>query len=284
MVKAFTAFAQPNQASSIRFVGPSSESAPTNDGQRIINGTETTIEEYPFMASVRKSDGTFYCGGTILSRNWIMTSAACVSLNIRPTIQVGRTNISEEFDESVFQVERLIRHPNFTNSIYDSYTYDIALLKLERPLEFSESIQPVKLPKPYFEVDDADLGVTLVGWGEIEDGTLQDILRKVDYYVVPNEQCADIHSYKIFPTQICAAYPGGGKGQCNGDGGGPLLHHGIQVGIGSWSIKPCGIAPYPGVLTKVSHYLDFIYQHTDVEPPIDPPKEEQWLAEPIRSL
>ncbi|XP_053686665.1 glandular kallikrein, prostatic-like [Sabethes cyaneus] len=248
--------------------------APTNDGQRIINGTETTIEEYPFMTSVRTSDGSHYCGGTILSRNWVMTAATCVAVNTLQTVQVGRTNISEEFDVSVFQVERYIRHPEHRGDPTSSYIHDIALLKLVNPLAFSETIQPVKLPKPFFEVDEADPGVTLVGWGKIEDGTYQDTLRKVDYYVVPNEVCDEIHSYNVYPTQICAAYPGGGKGQCNGDGGGPLLHHGIQVGIVSWSVKPCGIAPYPGVMTKVSHYIDFIYEHTDVEPPTDPPKEE----------
>lgn len=50
-----------------------------------------------------------------------------------------------------------------------------------------------------------------------------------------------------------------------GDSGGPLIHNGVQVGIVSWSIKPCTIAPYPGVLTKVSHFIDFIYEHTDLD-------------------
>lgn len=38
-----------------------------------------------------------------------------------------------------------------------------------------------------------------------------------------------------------------------------------QVGIVSWSIKPCGVPPYPGVFTAVSHYIDWIEDHTGVK-------------------
>lgn len=43
-----------------------------------------------------------------------------------------------------------------------------------------------------------------------------------------------------------------------GDSGGPLWVNGQQVGIVSWSEKPCTIAPYPGVFTEVSWYVDWI--------------------------
>ncbi|XP_053686666.1 trypsin-5-like [Sabethes cyaneus] len=243
------------------------KAAPTNDGQRVVNGTDTTIQEYPFMVSLRSSAGYHSCGGSILTRNWIMTAAQCVDSNTasQQTIQVGRTNVSSIADESVFKIELVIQHPEYDPS--NSYINDIALLKLVNPLKFSVSIQPVTLPEPFFEVDEADLEVTLVGWGVNNDGIFSDTLQKVDYYVVPNEQCNEIHGNNtIYPSQICAAEPGGGKGQCSGDSGSPLLHRGVQVGIVSWNIQPCTIAPYPGVLTKVSHYIDFIYEHTDLRP------------------
>lgn len=90
---------------------------------------------------------------------------------------------------------------------------------------------------------------------------------------------------KYFPdTNICGGIPEGGKGQCSGDSGGPLLVDGVQVGIVSWSVrnsekfleaqsveivdsqeKPCTIAPYPGVYTGVSHYLDWIQKHSGID-------------------
>lgn len=46
--------------------------------------------------------------------------------------------------------------------------------------------------------------------------------------------------------------------------GGPLLVNGIEVGIVSWSVKPCAVAPYPGVYTQVSYYREWIRQVTRV--------------------
>lgn len=57
---------------------------------------------------------------------------------------------------------------------------------------------------------------------------------------------------------ICGGVDEGGKGQCSGDSGGPLIHDNKQVGIVSWSIKPCTVAPYPGVYCKVANYIDWI--------------------------
>lgn len=47
--------------------------------------------------------------------------------------------------------------------------------------------------------------------------------------------------------------------------GGPLLVNGVQVGIVSWSVKPCGVPPFPGVFTEVSRYIDWIENNTGIE-------------------
>lgn len=37
--------------------------------------------------------------------------------------------------------------------------------------------------------------------------------------------------------------------------GGPLMVEGVQVGIVSWSVKPCTVPPYPGVFVNVALYI-----------------------------
>uniref|UniRef100_A0A182SZ29 Peptidase S1 domain-containing protein n=1 Tax=Anopheles maculatus TaxID=74869 RepID=A0A182SZ29_9DIPT len=233
------------------------------DHGKIVNGTDAAIENYPFVVSLRGASGGHSCGGSIITKRWILTAAHCVDYTtpLYQTVQVGRTNISRTEDESIYAIESVVIHPNYNPS--DSYIDDIALLKLSKPLVFSEQVQPVRLPKRFFEIDtlQSEL-VTLVGWGRnASDGPVQTTLQQIDYYAVPNEQCNQIHGNHIYPSQICAAEPGGGKGQCSGDSGGPLMYKQFQVGIVSWSIKPCAVAPYPGVLTKVSYYVDFINEH-----------------------
>ncbi|XP_058461930.1 chymotrypsin-1-like [Malaya genurostris] len=236
--------------------------APTAaDLSRIVNGTDASINDYPFMVSLRGSTGRHSCGGSILNENWILTAAHCVNYYTTPllqSVQVGRTDVSSEIDESVYWIDDVIIHPFYDPS--NSLIFDVALLKLKKSLVYDETIKPVQLPtEEYEELDESDLTVTLIGWGLNEtDGVLPTTLQKVDYFVVPNEKCNNFHSDHVYPNQICAAIPEGGKGQCNGDSGGPLLHNGVQVGIVSWSRKPCTIAPYPGVLTKVSYFIKFI--------------------------
>lgn len=184
--------------------------------QRIINGTYTTIEDFPFAFSLRSSSGSHSCGGSILSKLWMLCAAHCVNEYTSPilqSVQVGRTDISKAVDSSVYEIDLVIIHPNYDP--YNSYVNDIALIKLRRPLEFSETIYPVQLPLPCFEVPESNPEVTLIGWGVTDAGIIATTLQKVNYYAVPNEECDLIHSNTIHPSQICAAYPGGGKGQCS---------------------------------------------------------------------
>ncbi|XP_055532467.1 chymotrypsin-1-like [Wyeomyia smithii] len=227
---------------------------------RIVNGTDASIADYPFMVSLRGSTGRHSCGGSILNERWILTAAHCVNDHttaLVQSIQVGRSDVSTAVDDSVYLIADVIIHPHYDAA--NSYIDDVALIKLQKPLVFSDTVQPVILPTKYEEMAEPDLDVTLIGWGRLEtDGELPTTLQKVDYAVVLNRECNQLHRSHIFPSHICAAFPGGGKGQCNGDSGGPLLYKGVQVGIVSWSVKPCTVAPYPGVLTKVSYYIDFI--------------------------
>lgn len=87
------------------------------------------------------------------------------------------------------------------------------------------------------------------------------MLQKVDLITLSDEECNRKQHGRTGPSQICSGVPEGGKGQCSGDSGGPLVVEGVQVGIVSWSVKPCMIHPYPGVYTKVSHFIDWINEN-----------------------
>ncbi|XP_055537129.1 chymotrypsin-1-like [Wyeomyia smithii] len=232
---------------------------------RIIKGTKVSIEDFPYIVSLRNNN-QHSCGGSILSENWIMTAAHCVKYAeiSKLSIQAGRTKVSKRVDLSVYGVKQVILHPQYDEK--NSWQNDIALLKLTEPLQLSDSVRPVRLPAVCYEVTGPDLNAVVVGWGVTRRGVLSKNLQKLIYLIVPHHECFEQHNnFPIYRTQICAADPTYRRAECNGDSGGPLMYQGVQVGIISWSEKPCTVARFPGVMTKVSHYIRFIYMHTDVE-------------------
>lgn len=104
---------------------------------------------------------------------------------------------------------------------------------------------------------------TAIGWGYTVPGStvLPNILQEVTLKVVSREECDEIHRntiYDILDSHVCVGVRGGGKSECNGDSGSPGMSNGYQIGLSSWSIKPCANNQYPGVYTAVSAYIDFI--------------------------
>ncbi|XP_033167167.1 chymotrypsin-2 [Drosophila mauritiana] len=229
---------------------------------RVVNGTDSSVLKYPFVVSLRSYDGSHSCGGSIISKHFVMTAAHCT--NGRPadtlSIQFGVTNISA-MGPNVVGIKKIIQHEDFDPTRQNAN--DISLLMVEEPFEFDGvSVAPVELPALASAVPQSDAGVegVLIGWGLNDTyGSVQDTLQEVSLKIYSDEECTSRHNGQTDPKyHICGGVDEGGKGQCSGDSGGPLIYNGQQVGIVSWSMKPCTVAPYPGVYCKVSQYVDWI--------------------------
>ena len=117
--------------------------------------------------------------------------------------------------------------------------FDVALIILEKPFEFSSRISSICLPSSSDEYQSlTGLGVTVQGWGTNEDEEIGVTLTQIDVSIRSNEECnyfykntvrkSDAIRVKIFlpdlinDSMFCANSNVGDKvGTCHGDSGGP---------------------------------------------------------------
>lgn len=126
---------------------------------RVINGGTTTVSRYPHLVRLDLEDGSFVCGGTIISEKAVLTAAHCV-YDRNVVIQVGVDTLDTSVQKEVSSaVDHVVLHPLFD---YESLLHDIAVILLKDYLKINSKIDIIeiatengKLPR-YAEI---------VGWG-----------------------------------------------------------------------------------------------------------------------
>ena len=98
------------------------------------------------MISFRKGHGASGCGGSIISKNVILTAAHCVWGATDILIQMGHSNINSE-EIVVKMVESMLIHPEYDHETERRTIHDIALLRVEGEINFDKTVQPIALAK-----------------------------------------------------------------------------------------------------------------------------------------
>nr|XP_011713800.1 coagulation factor XI isoform X2 [Macaca nemestrina] len=236
---------------------------------RIVGGTASVRGEWPWQVTLHTTSPTqrHLCGGSIIGNQWILTAAHCFYGVQSPKIlrvYIGILNQSEiKEDTSFFGVQEIIIHDQYKMA---ESGYDIALLKLETTVNYTDSQRPICLPsKGDRNVIYTDCWVTGWGYRKLRD-KIQNTLQKAKIPLVTNDECQKRYrGHKITHKMICAGYREGGKDACKGDSGGPLSckHNEVWhlVGITSWG-EGCAQRERPGVYTNVVEYVDWILEKT----------------------
>ncbi|XP_066942638.1 trypsin-like [Macrobrachium rosenbergii] len=243
-----------------------------NPGKRIVGGVATRVHEYPWQVGLtNKNLKRPYCGGSIISDEWILTAAHCVRGVIVSNIIVvlGEHNWGTAADTSYTSrrtVVTSIIHPSYDTKTQNN---DVALLQLSTPITFTNDnkIAPVCLPTKQNAYENVEAIVT--GWGTTSSGGKQTFeLNEVTIPTMSNNECRKSYGSYITGNMICAGLPEGGKDSCQGDSGGPMVTGSdsagkfmVQIGVVSWGYG-CAYSHYPGVYTRVTNYLSWISDRT----------------------
>lgn len=236
---------------------------------RIVGGSPAEKNEFPWQVSLQFVSNWYsyhICGATVVDQRWVLTAAHCThNMKTDQLLAVaGEHHLKRRHgDEQSRSIETIVEHPQYN---VETQEYDIALLKLTRPLVLDGvTVAPICLP-PYLNSFTRNGVVT--GWGNTkEDGESSDVLMKVVVPIISDNQCQQ--SYRaigytgpITNNMICAGYSSGGKDACQGDSGGPFVCLGPDnryylAGVVSWGIG-CAKPNVPGVYTEVSHFVPWI--------------------------
>ncbi|TDG43941.1 hypothetical protein AWZ03_009638 [Drosophila navojoa] len=230
---------------------------------RIVGGYETHIAVYPHQISLRrkgittpKNAFTHSCGGSILTKDTIITAAHCVIGSVASQFKVvAGTSRRNGSDGIIVSVDEIVMHENYNPDNLDN---DVALLRLSSPLPLNNfTMRAIELPTE--PTTDGAIS-TVSGWGTTQSGgTPSDQLRAVDVPIVSNKVCdEDYGGGRITAGMLCAGVRGqGGKDACQGDSGGPLIVKNKLQGVVSWG-RSCALPTHPGVYANVFHYVDWI--------------------------
>jgi len=243
----------------------------------IAYGLSTKPKEFPHMVAIRCSI-KYFCGGSLISENFVLTAAHCV--HEKPAeriteVYMGGMNPHKQGGPQetgfVIPVAEAIPHPDFEHT----KVADIALLRLARPVKFSEYVRPLCLHTGFQNLPKKAI---IAGWGQRERKKKVTALLKLEINRLPDEKCEEEFFSFIPGNQYCY---GDEKEQyrdaCPGDSGGPLvIYHPekdcmyTQIGIVSFGPdEDCGETNL-GVYSSVWQHLDWIekivwpnYHHRD---------------------
>jgi hypothetical protein len=218
----------------------------------IVDGQPGDQDAWGFMAHVLYApdhNPDWYCGGTLISANVVLTAAHCVTDEIsgQPEaaedfqVTTGAVDLSDQTHAQISDVSHVIVDPDYNP---DGWRGDAALLILKKPstaptIRIAQSGETV----PYSPGRDA----LIAGWGiPYAGGDASNVLQVAATNVRGTDYCEQY--WDNFPGvwDTCAAQaPYFETATCNGDSGGPLLTqdaNGLDVEIALTSVGPVDCA------------------------------------------
>ncbi|KAJ3631802.1 hypothetical protein MTP99_012908 [Tenebrio molitor] len=226
---------------------------------RIVGGHNISIQEVPYQISLQ-NDGDHFCGGSIISPNYIVTAAHCTSYYDASSLTIRAGSSTRGVGGQVINVSKIYNNPDFSEQTIDS---DISVLELSTNLTFGLNVAAIALPAAD-QTWPSGTEVLVSGWGLLSSNSteLPTELQGVTVNLVSPESCRLAYSdNSITDHMLCAGVSGGGKDACSEDSGGPLQVDGILAGVVSWG-NGCGLPDYPGVYARVSTLRQFIQNVT----------------------
>ncbi|XP_054162299.1 protein masquerade-like [Oppia nitens] len=239
---------------------------------RVVGGSDSYPGEWCWQTALINSQNQYLCGGTLISAQWVLSAAHCITNLVRNGetiyVRVGDHDLTSQVGSRGAQTQKVSTtyiHHNHNGQTLDN---DIALLKLESPVEFNENVCLVCLPARGSKRKPGKR-CTVTGYGyKDETGPIALRIREAEVPIVDDQECTvrvNSVTEKLFILPASSFCAGGDEGNdaCQGDGGSGLVcevdNYYELTGLVSWGFG-CGRSGVPGVYVKVSAFVGWINQ------------------------
>ncbi|NXN80507.1 ACRO protein, partial [Bombycilla garrulus] len=135
---------------------------------RIVGGTTALEASWPWIVSIKHLwvPGTGHqCGGSLITTEWVLTAAHCFNnyANVSMLLVViGATDLTKWRHGTVSRrIKKVVIHGKYNP---DDFSYDIALLQLDRPVQCSSYIRLACVPDATQRVSEFT-NCWIAGWG-----------------------------------------------------------------------------------------------------------------------
>ncbi|XP_052741183.1 uncharacterized protein LOC112045215 [Bicyclus anynana] len=262
----------------------------------IVNGALTKPGDWPWHVALYRIDHStikYICGGTLISKNHVLTAAHCTTIRGVPvlpetlSVVLGKFNlIGGDTESQEREVYSIIIYEQFDHRLLEN---DIALVKLKSEAVFNDYIQPACLwyPKAVERLPGTEIFGTIVGWGFENTDALAPQLRKAKMPIVSESTC--LKSNPVFYSRLlknnnkfCAGYRNG-TSACNGDSGSAFqvflpdtAKDDNPDAVGSWYVRgivSVTLSRVDAAICNPEQYVVF----TDVE------KYKNWIEKHINN-
>ncbi|EDV37223.1 uncharacterized protein Dana_GF13344 [Drosophila ananassae] len=219
---------------------------------RIVGGTTTTQSAVGGYVLNLRYDGSFYCGGSLVTSMYVVTAAHCLS-GYKPgrmTVQGGVSKLTQS--GVVRGVAKYFIPASYRNS---TLNMDVGVIRLQSAMT-GNNIRTISLCRVQWRSGDY---MRVSGWGitRTKNTSPSTQLRTVQIKLIRKNVCQAAYRYRdtLSGSTFCAR--SAGKDSCSGDSGGGVIFKKQLCGVVSWGLG-CANAKYPGVYTSIHRARSFI--------------------------